>query len=163
LSSRLFLVAEERVLWLLERNQRVLNLDLRLSREVIEERDIVPSTVHCKAVDIGVVIGEAMRTGNVVHGCTLQSLDGLGKDADFLAKVTGLESMDANHIFFLHLHIFDELLILLFLANPLIESELGFSEVLFKVVNQSSVMLLLILKSFSVLLFALSRIKAKTS
>jgi hypothetical protein len=52
---------------------------------------------------------------------------------------------------------------LLFLANPLIESELGFSKVLFKVVNHSSVMLLLILKSFSMLLFALSRIKAKTS
>ena len=63
LSGRLFLIvdAEQGSLNFLGRYGRVLDLDIVLDGKVVEERDAIPSAVHGKAIDIGVVGGETSR------------------------------------------------------------------------------------------------------
>lgn len=92
-----------------------------------------------------------------------EALDVLGEDTDFLSKVAGFDGVCSYHFFLFELDVLDVLLVLLFFASPLIESKLCFSQVFFEVVDQSSVMLLLILKSLCMLLLSLPRVKSKIS
>ena len=80
----------------------------------------------------------------------------VGENADFLAKVTRLDGVNSYHFFLFHLHIVNILLVLLLLADHVIKSELRFSQILLEIVDQSSVVLLLIFKPLGVLLFPLS-------
>ena len=87
----------------------------------------------------------------------------IGKNTNLLAEVASLNSMVPDDLFLLQLHALDVLLVLLFLASPLIQSQLRFGQVFLELVNNSSVVLLLILKSLSVLLFALAGVKSGIS
>jgi hypothetical protein len=52
-------------------------------------------------------------------------------------------------------------LVLLLLACPFVQSQLRLGQIIFQIGDESSVVLLLIFKSFSVLLFPLTGVKTK--
>jgi hypothetical protein len=88
-------------------------------------------------------------------------LDVVGEDIDFLSKVSAFHSVGTNHLFLLQLHVLNVLLVLLLLAGPFVQSQLRLGKVLLQITDEGSVVLLLILKSFSMLLFPLAGVETR--